>query len=333
MLSMEILYDTLKKNGSGIKLDRMEFLAALLPKDKNAAQELYRLLLGQDSYKSNFFKGKLGARGLATPVRDVLDALAADGDDWMNQVTARCTSLLERNHICFANCLEEWNTHIREEQVLQNYISLREGKPEHDADILAVLFLYCLTLWKRDRYLEFLAGRYQNGMSDGWSFALDRAEFYASCGGEATIFETSIIEGNGVEWLDVKMKFAPTRIRKEVPQWASIVFKMNPPRDIRYFHSFLFRMEPVAGDSEPDCGLKQLVVEIHGADKNVPYDYHTVAMECPLGMDPLQGKNPDLLKQAAEFCFVVNQRDLYRLEEDNPDVLGCHFRIAQLRLN
>ena len=169
---------------------------------------------------------------------------------------------------------------------------------------------------------------------------MERAEFYASCGLETTVFETSFLEESGVTWLDVKMKFAPTLIRQTVPGWCSVVFKMRPPRDIRYYHALMFRLEPVMEEGSGDCGLKQLVVELHGANTHIPFEYRPVGLEAgvahataPLITVPLQGMNPEVLKQTAEFCFVANLGDLYRVEEDCPAVLGCHFRIAQIRLN
>ncbi len=337
MLNMNILYDTLNRNGT-MQLNRTEFLRVLIPEELYSLQNLYGLLQEQSSYKSNFFKGKLDARGLAGPVRDILDDLNENPESLMNQVTGRCAFFLEqwgrnKNSDVFAQCLAEWAAHIEEDSVLSSYISIRKSHPEYHADILAVLYLYCITLWKSDLFMQFLSAHYRDGMSDGWSLSVERAECFASCGKEATVVRTELQEEHGVKWLDVKMNFGPTRIRPELPDWASVVIKLQPPRDLRYYHSVMFQLDARAEENQ-GCGTRSLTLELHGADKNVPYEYRTVAMHAGRRTVSvmLQDMNPDVLKQAAEICFVVNLCDL-NMEEDDPDLLHCHFRIAQIRLN
>ncbi|MBR4411312.1 MAG: hypothetical protein IKT31_08320 [Firmicutes bacterium] len=337
MLNMNILYDTLKKNGS-LQVNKNEFLDVLMPKEMSSMMHLYEMLQDQPSYKSNFFKGKLDARGLTGASRDIVDELNRQPDSCMNQLTARCTFFLENwdkaNGKSFAKCLTEWAPHIDEESELSGYVSARKNNPDHYADILAVLYLYCTALWKRELFLSFLSQNFHNGVSEQWSFSLERAEFFADCGKEKTIFKTSVVEENGVQWLDVQMKFLPTVLRPEIPKWCSVVIKMKPARDIRHFHSILFRVEPVIDDGAADCGAEQLVVELHGEGRRVADYHHPVSLEAgALVSVPLQDVNPELLKQFEELCFVVNFNDLTGLEEDNPSVLGCHFRIAQIRIN
>ena len=339
MLNMNILYDTLNMNGT-MQLNKNEFLEALMPRDMNSLQMLYEILQGQPSYKSNFFKGKLDARGLSGAARDIVDELNRQPDGCMNQMTASCTFFLENwdnkaNGESFAKCLTEWAPHIDEEPGLSGYIAARKNNPDHYADILAVLYLYCSTLWKRELYLRFLSENFRSGVSDGWGFGLERAEFFSDCGKERTVFKTEIIEENGVQWLDVKMKFAPGAIRPEVPKWASAVFRMKPPRDIRYFQSILFRVEPVIDDGASDCGASLLDVELHGEDRGIRDYHHLVSLEHGhLESVPLKDVNPELLKQFEELCFVIHLDHLTTgIEEDDPSLLGCHFRIAQIRIN
>ena len=345
MLTMRNLYETLKKYDSKMKMSKMEFFIYFIPDDLEAAWALEDKLEETASYRSSFFNGNTTRRGLDDKIEKILAELREDPNHFINEITASATVFLESygkntTEDCFQKCLSEWNEDLKEEQVLKRYVAAREGNPDSYADILAVLYLYTLLLWRKETYLKFLADRYQNGVSEEWNFDLERAEIYADCGKEKTIFKTEIVERHGVKWLDVQMNFAPTIIRKELPNWASVVIKMRPPRDIRYFHSISFRVFPVTEDicknTNSRCGIEQLVVEIKPEERDrirhyaYPIDLKTGPQIVTI---PLKNINPEILKQFEELCFVVNLNDLSGLESEDLKHLQGHFQLSQIRLN
>jgi len=111
-----------------------------------------------------------------------------------------------------------------------------------------------------------LSGGYKNGVAEEWNFDLERVGMYADCGKEKTIIHTSIVEKHGIKWLDIQIDFSPNLIRPEIPVWCSVVFKMRPPRDIRYFNALSFRIFPInefeGKEGQKHCGIEQVMVEV-----------------------------------------------------------------------
>jgi len=345
MLTMGKLYNTLKKFDGKMRMSKMEFFIYFIPDDLESAWVLEEKLEETASYRSIFFNGNTTRRGLNDKIDKILTELREDPNHFINEITVAATVFLESygrdsDEDNFQTCLHEWKEDVKDEQILKRYIATREDNPDSYADILAVLYLYTMLLWRKETYLKFLTDRYQNGVSEEWNFDLERAEIYADCGKEKTIFQTDIVERHGVKWLDVKMNFAPTIFRKEIPNWASVVIKMRPPRDIRYFHSISFRIFPVAEETceniDSKCGIEQLVVEIKPEDRDrirhyaYPIDLKTGPQIVTI---PLKNINPDILKQFEELCFVVNLNNLSGLESEDLKQLHGHFQISQIRLN
>ena len=345
MLTMGKLFEVLKKNNAEMRMNRMDFFSYFIPEEMESMWSFMEKIGDTDKYRSGFFNGNLTQRGLPDKIEKILNELREEPDFYINSIVEMTTVFLQtygknsRENDCFKMCLDELRPEIEQETVLHHYVAARENNRDSYADILAILYLYATTLWKKDVFLKFLGTRYQNGVSEEWSFDVERAEFYADCGFEKTIFQTSIVEQNGVKWLDVKVNLAPTLIRPTIPKWCSVVFKMRPPRDIRYFNSITFRVCPVAEEGEDDCGIEQIVVEVKPEDtarlKHYPKAFclqNNPVVE-NLSLKEVEKFNPEILRQFNELCFVVNSNNLTGLASDDPKKLRGHFRIAQIRLN
>lgn len=168
---------------------------------------------------------------------------------------------------------------------------------------------------------------------------MEHAGLYSDCGKEKTILKTSVIEKYGIKWLDVQVDFSPTPLRKEIPTWASVVYKMSPPRDIRHFQAITFRIFPIKetfdGNTDGDCGIERILIEIkpEGRDQIRHYSYPINMKKGPQTICiPLENLNPELLRQFEELCIVVNFNDLFRSDMEDSKLLHGHFRISQIKL-
>jgi len=345
MLTMGKMYESIKKHDDTMHMTKLDFFCCFLPENLEFAQELYDSLKATASYRSMFFNGNMTRRGLNDKIEKIIVKLNTDFDSYVSEITASAATFLEsygnkKNGDWLKDCLNQWRTDIQEEAVLCNYISARENNPDSYADILAVLYLYTLTLWKKTAFLKLLAGKYKNGVSEEWTFDVERVGLFADCGKERTILETAVIEKNGTKWLDIRVNFAPNLIRPEVPNWCIFVFKMRPPRDIRYFHTLSFRILPVnefeSMDGQKHCGIEQVIIEVKPENRwQIRHHSHTVDLrKGPQYVNVyLKDVNPEILKQFEELCFVVNLNDLAGVSSGNPEELKGHFRISQVRMN
>jgi len=157
MLTMGKIYETMRQCDETMRMSKMEFFCYFTPANLESAWDLYDRLQETASYRSMFFTGNTARRGLDDRIEKILAELNENLDSYISEITATATTFLEsygrnREDDGFKCCLSLLQSDIQEEPVLNNYVSARKENPDAYADILCVLYLYALTLWKKTAF-------------------------------------------------------------------------------------------------------------------------------------------------------------------------------------
>ena len=165
MLTMGKLFEVLKKNNAEMRMNRMDFFSYFIPEEMESMWSFMEKIGDTDKYRSGFFNGNLTQRGLPDKIEKIINELREEPDCYINSIGEMTTVFLQtygknsRENDCFKMCLDELRPEIEQETVLHHYVAARENNRDSYADILAILYLYATTLWKKDVFLKFLGTR------------------------------------------------------------------------------------------------------------------------------------------------------------------------------